>query len=194
MEKNELIAVDIDNSYRNWQIAEKAINEHGAIQKEQELEGFLNLLNNPKNILEIGYAAGGTHWAWKQICPNVLSIDIGKEGPGILKADSHDPRTLRLIMETYGRPAFDMVFIDGDHSYASVLLDYYTYRHFVHPGGIVGLHDICPTIYLDKDTGKPCNVEKAWRIIKRDAWDHYKEVKELMVDPTTWGGIGVVYQ
>lgn len=38
----------------------------------------------------------------------------------------------------------DFVFIDGDHSFDSVVRDIIEWSHKVHPGGIVAVHDYCP--------------------------------------------------
>lgn len=37
---------------------------------------------------------------------------------------------------------FDAIFIDGDHRYAAVRADWENYRHLVHSGGLIGMHDI----------------------------------------------------
>jgi cephalosporin hydroxylase len=179
-------------TWDNLSVAEQAINKYGAVQKPLELAELLALLNEPTNILEIGYWNGGTHWAFEQTGAEVLSIDMNRKGDGILTADSHDPETFETVHGT--GILYDMLFIDGDHSYPGVLLDYYSYRKLVKPGGFVALHDICPTVFRDRETNKPCNVEKAWEIIRRDAYNTQKKVWELMQKPLTWGGIGIIYQ
>src|SRR6266550_614904 len=83
-------------------------------------------------IFEIGSFDGGTLWAWQQICPTVVGVDLpppGHEatvrlntlGCPIVLGDSHDPETVeRLKAELNGLPGdgpVDMLFIDGDHTY-----------------------------------------------------------------------------
>ena len=40
----------------------------------------------------------------------------------------------------------DLLFIDGDHQYASVLTDWLLYSPLVRPGGLVAFHDIGLTL------------------------------------------------
>jgi hypothetical protein len=47
---------------------------------------------------------------------------------------------IQKILEARGDLA-DMVFIDGDHKYASVITDILTYAPLVRPGGIICGHD-----------------------------------------------------
>lgn len=180
------------------EIAYLAIEEHGAIQKTGELEKLLKLMLEEKvhDVLEIGFFHGGTQWAFTKIGCFVHSVDINGaskskiDKPNVLRADSHDPETILRIRD-WGIESFDCLFIDAEHSFRSVLLDYYNYNSMVKPGGIIVFHDICPTILRDMDTGKPCNVEKAWRIITKDRRERTFEIIEK---PTTWGGIGVIWK
>jgi len=45
------------------------------------------------------------------------------------------------LMDLYGSNSFDMVFIDGGHSYAMVKADILAYTPLVRAGGIVSGHD-----------------------------------------------------
>jgi predicted O-methyltransferase YrrM len=60
-------------------IARAARYEHNAIQKHQELAGFLAIvadLDPLKIIVEVGAYAGGTLWAWQQLGDvRVIGVD-----------------------------------------------------------------------------------------------------------------------
>ena len=138
------------------EIARTAVAEHGAIQKPTELAGFLALvmdLEPLELIVEIGSFDGGTLWAWQQICPTVVGVDLppaGHEatvrlnslGCQIVCGDSHAPDTVDRLIGLLDRPV-DMMFIDGDHTYDGVKADYEMYSPLVRPGGLIGFHDIC---------------------------------------------------
>jgi len=50
------------------------------------------------------------------------------------------------IEENTASPKLDMLFIDGDHEYISVLTDWMIYKHFVKPGGLIAFHDSVSTV------------------------------------------------
>src|SRR6266516_3996893 len=108
-------------------IARAAVREHGAIQKEQELASFLALLADqpPQVVVEIGSDAGGTLWAWQRI------------------GASHEEGTLQALKDLLGGDLVDLLFIDGDHSYAGVRRDFEMYSPLVADQGMVAFHDIC---------------------------------------------------
>lgn len=175
-------------------IARAAIEEHGAIQKPQELAGFLALVMDIeplRTIVEVGAFAGGTLWAWHQLGARVIGVDmpppgypdgpqVNDLGMTVICGDSHDPATReQLLAELAGDPV-DMLFIDGDHTYEGVKADYELYSPLVRPGGIIGFHDIC------RHAGMPfIEVQRFWFTL-----DGEKE--ELVASPATWGGIGVL--
>ena len=175
-------------------IARTAIAEHGAIQKEAELGPFLALVMdlNPLNlVVEVGSYDGGTLWAWQQLGPEVIGVDLpppGHEdavrlnslGCPIVCGDSHSPATLDRLKEVLaGRPV-DMLFIDGDHSYDGVKADYEMYGPLVRPGGLIGLHDI-----LQHPEMPFIQVNRFWATLDGD-------LEEFVSGPYRWGGIGVI--
>jgi len=175
-------------------IARTAIKDHGAIQKDAELAGFLALamdLNPLEVVVEVGSYDGGTLWAWQQISPTVIGVDLpppGHEdvvrlnslGCPVVCGDSHSQATLDQLKDVLaGRPV-DMLFIDGDHSYDGVKADYEMYAPLVRPGGLVGFHDILPHLpqpYIQ--------VHRFWATLDGD-------LERFIAWPDTWGGIGVV--
>ena len=179
-----------------------AVNAFGAMQKVLEFEALLDVLSFHKiqNILEIGSGRGGTSWAWTKLGANVTAIDLptGPWGGSItpetiqyikenatgsftyIAGDSCDPKTFKQV----DNKKFDFLFIDGDHSYEGVKQDYKTYSKLVKSSGLIALHDIC-----DHDVSTGCEVAKFWRELEL-----YEKTRAIKKDPTTWGGLGLVYK
>ncbi len=179
-------------------IARAAVREHGAIQKEQELASFLALLADhpPEVVVEIGSDAGGTLWAWQQIgARRVIGVDqphagfssgaaLNDHGCEVVYGDSHDQETLEALKDLLAGELVDLLFIDGDHTYVGVRRDFEMYSPLVHDQGMVAFHDICHHPH-HPDVG----VDMLWRQLGNGA------VKtEIITDPPTWGGIGVLRQ
>lgn len=176
-------------------IAYKARFEHDAIQKHEELAGFLALiadLEPLKIIVEVGAFRGGTLWAWQQLGARVIGVDlppagypdgpnVNDEGMTVILGDSHAQTTVdQLVQELAGEP-IDVLFIDGDHTYEGVKADYELYSPLVRPGGVVGFHDICPHPHMPF-----IEVDKFWMSLVGDK-------EEILTPPYTWGGIGVIH-
>ncbi len=107
-----------------------------------------------KNYLEIGVASGGTTFLFNYFFDwdNILIIDDNKHRhkhyrfrQKILKhvkykefiGDSHTKEAYDFAK----RFSFDLIFIDGDHSYEGVKKDIETYLCLLNLGGFVLLHD-----------------------------------------------------
>lgn len=163
----------------------------------------------PKVVVEIGTAMGGTLFLW---CANaapdatVISIDLpnGIHGGGypywktflyrsfanarqqvrLFRGDSHSPAMLaRLKEELAGRP-IDFLFIDGDHTYAGVKQDFENYAPLVRPGGVIALHDVAvhPPEYH-------CEVDRFWNELKAK-FEHREFIED---QKQGWAGVGVVF-
>ena len=180
-----------------------AITTYGAVQKPGELAEFLELLADlqPKVVVEVGVYSGGTLYAWSQVAPDstVIGIDLLEGGPypvyasngkprdehgaTMIIGDSHHPDTrdeLEKILD--GRP-IDALFIDGDHTYNGVRMDYDLYRPLVRPGGVIAFHDIVSHLYAQN-----CDVVTLWCEIKDES---AVEIVSSVGD--SWGGIGVLH-
>src|SRR3954447_14913203 len=121
----------------------------------------------PRRMLEIGTADGGSLLAFARMCSpdaHVISVDlpdapIGGGYPAwriplyrafarpgqrldLLRADSHDPATLKQVRKLLGGRKLDFLFIDGDHTYDGVRRDHEAYGPLVAAGGLIGFHDI----------------------------------------------------
>jgi predicted O-methyltransferase YrrM len=173
-----------------------------------ELLKFVDRIK-PKVVLEIGTANGGTLFLFSRIAPrdaNIISIDLpgGKFGGGyskwreilyksftlpgqtihLLRADSHKRDTLEQVEAVLDGREIDFLFIDGDHAYEGVKMDFEMYSPLVKKGGIVAFHDIVPH---PPETG--CEVSKLWEEMKL-RYNHLELVKDWSQN---WGGIGIIY-
>ncbi len=155
-----------ENIDDNFNISEN----FGIQQVREEIYEFTQiLLKNKTNIsLEIGLGYyGSTHFLWRQLFNKVVTIENQKDrvfafrentnrfyGRFILDdskskfifGKSHDPSSLEKLDIILNNKKLDLLFIDGDHSYKSVLADYLLYKDFVNEGGIIAFHDTRNTI------------------------------------------------
>ena len=111
-------------------------------------------------LLEIGTSNGGTALlAARALRPDGLLVTVDIDEPynaprlrraigkgvrsGFIVADSHADSTVESVMARCAG-GYDMVFIDGDHSYEGVRRDTLAYGPCVRPGGLIGFHDVHP--------------------------------------------------
>jgi len=155
----------------------------------------------PKVILEIGTARGGTSLIWAHLAEKKLvTCDLlDKRGfadlvrtfppPGsscevsVLIGDSHTPAFAEKVKAALGDDPVDFLFIDGDHTEQGVAKDYEMYGPLVRPGGLIAFHDIVD------DQPLPTNqVQHFWKKLREG-----RDVKEFVNDPRQCGfGIGVL--
>jgi predicted O-methyltransferase YrrM len=93
---------------------------------------------------------------------------------------------LDIVAKATAHPPYDLVFIDGDHTYESVSADWENYSPMVAPGGIVAFHDILP---------RPgYGVFQVWTDIKSRPGTRTVEITvSPNADPSERNGIGVVW-
>lgn len=130
-------------------------------QVKEEILVLLKIVKGvkPKYIMEIGTAGGGTLFLFSRISDpssTIISIDLpsGPFGGGyhkwriplyqpfvragqkihLIRADSHDLRTLETVKEILGEQRLDFLFIDGDHTYVGVKRDFEMYSSIVKGG------------------------------------------------------------
>jgi len=188
---------------------------HGLIQPMQIKEEFTELLKiyvdrQPKTILEIGTARGGTLFSFCKLASDdaiLISLDLPyraftggysdwrmsllqafkKENQQLylLREDSHNTETLNKVKDILNGRAIDFLFIDADHSYEGVKKDFEMYSPLVKGGGIIAFHDI-----VKHPPELDCNVDKFWNEIKKEF-----QFQEIIKDKNqTAYGIGVVFK
>lgn len=140
-------------------------------QVKEEITELLEILakNKPKFILEIGTSRGGTLFLLTRVSrPDavIISIDlpqgefggvyypnwktllyrsfaIGQQKLHLIRADSHSGSTVDMIKRILNGQMLDFLFIDGDHNYEGVNVDFQGYCSLVRKGGLIAFHDIC---------------------------------------------------
>jgi cephalosporin hydroxylase len=181
----------------------------GMIQVREEITALVDLLRTRsiKNVLEIGSESGGTFYLWCRLAAmGGLKISIDKpdglsgswsyvepqaleERTALFKTwaprvkvitgDSHDREIRYQVLRTLGMESFDLLFIDGDHSYAGVKKDWEDYKGLVRQGGLIIFHDIKDT---ECHRNRGCFVAKFWAELVGD--------KQELIGPGDWGGLG----
>jgi len=140
--------------------------DYGIQQVRDELYEFILKVisqNLSGTVLEIGIGHyGSNHFLWRLLFDRVITIEKspercrafaqsysqfytgvwpGRDGrSGFIFGLSSDPGSVRKTYEATARKV-DLLFIDGDHSYAAVLCDWLLYHHLVRDGGLIAFHD-----------------------------------------------------
>jgi len=181
----------------------------GAIQVREEITGLVHLLRGIKlrNVMEIGSESGGTFYLWCRLAALggiKISLDKpdGESGSWLYKepdalakrkalfhsfaprvkvvtGDSHDPAVKWGIEQILGEEKLDFLFIDGDHSVEGVAKDFYMYKEFVAPGGLIAFHDI-----------QHLGPLVLWKEIKRGEHGEFKTLE--FNSHQHWAGIGLI--
>lgn len=140
--------------------------QYGIQQVRSELERFMGeIISRGLNgvAMEIGLGhCGSTHFAWRLLFERVISVEYspdrvrgfveayqdftghwcGADGrSAFVYGSSSDPKTVWKAFDAAGGPV-DMLFIDGDHTYAAVMCDWLLYHKLVRRGGLVAFHDV----------------------------------------------------
>lgn len=155
----------------------------------------------PRLILEIGTARGGTLLIWSALASEeVITCDLNDldipaplftrlPPPGsackvtLLSGDSHEQAFKARVEKALAGRKVDFLFIDGDHRETGVTADYRDYSGFVRPGGIIAFHDI-----VEKQPLPTNQVYYFWQRLKAVA-----KVEEFVNDPGQCGfGIGIM--
>jgi glycosyltransferase involved in cell wall biosynthesis/GT2 family glycosyltransferase/predicted O-methyltransferase YrrM len=167
---------------------------NGSMQIPLEIENLqLTVANHqPKIIVEIGTANGGTLARWLEIpsAEIVISIDypIGIHGGQgfeertyvisdaleqtnltnkqfyAINGDSKHPYLVARLEEILDGKKIDFLFIDGDHTYQGVKGDFDIYKQFLNENSIVGFHDIIDSEFHAENN---CFVSTLWSELKQ---------------------------
>jgi len=185
-------------------------------QAPYELQTFLDLMNkhNVRRYLEIGLRhATSFHWLGERLPAECYMV--GVDMPGAMWGDREgngkayikeacedlvrvhnqtvnlvfgDSRSTVVINEVKQHAPFDMIFIDGDHRYANVKLDWQNYKDM---GVMIAFHDIDAdkAFWMTDQQRERYGVPKLWRELK-ETHPHI-EIKDI-TNPGM--GIGVLFQ
>lgn len=144
-----------------------SITENFGIQQvKAEIHEFTDVVlkqKKLKNCLEIGLGFyGSTHFLWRLMFDKTITIENQKDrvfkfgenmnkynGKFMFKdmkssfifGSSHDPSSVEKLEKILKKNKLDLLFIDGDHTYKSVLSDWLLYKDFVVKGGIIAFDD-----------------------------------------------------
>lgn len=139
-----------------WHTSEVFPSRGKIFQQREEYLEFIRVLES-RNLhgtaIEVGLDQGGSHLGWLQMFERMatIEIDVNKcvkfltinnidaNRSRIFCADSSDLSTRKVLQKYYD--SVDMVFIDGDHQFSSVLCDYKCLSPLVKKGGVIGFHD-----------------------------------------------------
>lgn len=183
--------------------------EVGIQQNKEELIKFIDVLlnSNTKKCLEIGLGFfGSTHFLWRQFYENVITIEknferIREFGRNMKKYYGdwvlNDGRSLffvgfsndeKIIADVYSKvDEVDLLFIDGNHSYQSVLCDFLLYYPLVKKGGIIAFHD---TALSEDNMGVPQLITE----IRTGKYTNGKRINMIDIVENKWSGISYFYK
>lgn len=175
------------------------LRDHNPNQDRAELEQFVAFAveNRVRSYLEIGSRFGDSFFAVMANLPRRslgVTIDIPCCGELLathgelsvmgkrtypMRLSSHEPEALR--MARMFTPQWDLILIDGDHTYEGVAQDW---RTFAPLGRFIALHDIAAPPDWDSD-GKPNNVQRFWNELKASGGE--RVVAEFVTEGSNMG-------
>jgi hypothetical protein len=108
-------------------------------------------------------------WAKQKKCKLYLIAD-----------ESQKMETQQMVNDILKGNSIDFLFIDGNHTYSGVKMDFEIYSKLVRPGGIIAFHDIG-----ENEEGGVYNL---WQELK-EKYNH----KEFLLEENKEKGIGVLF-
>ena len=189
-------------------IIDTAYNKYSLVQHHTEYFKFCEFYQELKckNIMEIGSYLGGNFYVMCKLsdpigvkisldCPLYQNQDVQlklnntyakmrnfAEDVHLVHTDSHIEESKNQISSILKEQKLDFLFIDGDHTYEGVKMDFEMYSPFVKKGGYVAFHDINDT---ELHRSLNCHVAKFWNEL------NYKNTFEFN-SKSFCMGIGVV--
>lgn len=182
------------------------------LQKRSEVLGLVERVSalRPARLCEVGAAGGGTAFLFAHAASDdarLISIDLAfsrarrravggfaRAGQKLicLEADSHRRETVEAVGAHLGGHKLDLLYLDGDHSYEGVKMDFQFYAPLVRRGGLIVLHDIVPdymTRYGQRTRSDTGGVPRFWQELKARG----ASVEEIIEDTEQDGfGIGLL--
>ena len=179
-------------------------------QIRTEIMGFVRLARSiePRTVVELGTAEGGTHFLLGATLPSVttkVAVDLFVQNTRLLRkfmrpecrqafveGSSYAPETVEAVRRTLAGTPIDVLFIDGDHTYDGARADFERYAPLVRPGGLIAFHDIMPDFQtrFGRSTGRWAgDVPKLWQEVQ----PRFAETWEFVEDRAQDGlGIGAL--
>jgi predicted O-methyltransferase YrrM len=205
----KLVNTVLTFTYRENIVGKPILLQIKPLQVKSEIMALCEIVKkaDPKVIVEIGTACGGTLFLYSNIikAKRIVSIDLpgGKFGGGyaywrvplyksfagkntiqLLRGDSHSQETVSKLQEALKGDKIDFLFIDGDHTYEGVKRDFEIYSPLVKKGGLVVFHDVA-----HHDPASGCFVDQFWNEIKQK----YPHKDIIENKDQGWAGIGVLF-
>lgn len=185
-----------------------------AIRPQQNRSEFLEFARviadvRPTAALEIGTYRGGTLFVIANLAApdaTIISVDLPSTTLGplirflqapllnkfvrdrqklhLIRESSHEMQTVSQISKILAGRKLDLLFIDGDHSYAGVKSDFKMYSPLVRKGGLVAFHDIAGNAFQ-----KTAGVRSFWAELK----ESYQTLEIVQDTDSVSMGIGVLW-
>lgn len=135
----------------------------------------------PVNGIAVSVDLPGAAWGYAGTEQNLQEVSYELRKGGILAhvlfGDSHKAETARAALHRVGKP--DLVFIDGDHTYEGVKLDWEMYGRFAR---VVAFHDVDQTV---DQRGAVYGVGKLFNeLVQQGVFSHYDKCSK---------GLGTAY-
>jgi cephalosporin hydroxylase len=190
-----------------------AVSVFSICQDRNEIRDFLEFMQSrePRVVGEIGMKYGGSTFLFLQVLSRIelmVVVDLQLNYPAAAKlkylsssharmhcisGNSHSSETVARVSRCLAGRKFDLLFIDGDHSYEGVRKDFVSYQAMVKEGGAIAFHDIVPddTTRYGRPQSDSCysgEVYLLWQELKK-RYPYF----EFISDPNQNGlGIGVI--
>lgn len=152
------------------------------VEEVQALKEIVRMLPSDPEVLQIGAGAGTSSLAILEARDDVhlttIDIEAGDSPFGSLFAERKvvtEAGHINRLMQIHGdskqidlRPVtFDMVFIDGDHSYEGCYSDITRWATYIVPDGIMAIHDYNKTDAYNNLTNDKAPHPKVWDGVDR---------------------------
>lgn len=186
------------------------------LQKPEEYLALLEFLDERlffmDKCLEIGCNSGATAYGFAKLFKKVITFESDwhpawtrtwaklqsdNKNVEIFPLDSH---TEQAEQEIKSNAPYDLIFIDGDHSYEGVKKDLQLAKKYINPVGYIVFHDVENEIDINSES--KIEVKRLWDEIdcyklglcatKRDLTYSISDTIEGFGDYSKWGGYGII--